>query len=118
MLSSPPAPAAAAAAAAACRDCLCPVVLTRGGDQLPVSTKFEMRNDPNVVRNYGGRAAERAGAVSFGVGQGGGRAGRGRAGPLGVHGLDLSWTWAWPHALLLLPPLCHCAAGLPVPTRP
>lgn len=35
------------------RECLCPVVLTRGADQLPVSTKFDMRNDPGVVRNYG-----------------------------------------------------------------
>ena len=34
-------------------DCLCPVVLTRGSDQMPVSTKFDMRNDPQVVRNYG-----------------------------------------------------------------
>lgn len=52
----------------ACRDCLCPVVLTRGADQMPVSTKFEMRNDAGVVRNYGAlgplgckcRAAQRA----------------------------------------------------------
>ena len=27
------------------RDCLCPVVLTRGTDQMPVSTKYDMRND-------------------------------------------------------------------------
>jgi hypothetical protein len=36
-----------------CRDCLCPVVLTRGSDQTAVSTKFDMRGDPNVIRNYG-----------------------------------------------------------------
>jgi DNA excision repair protein ERCC-2 len=35
------------------RDCLCPVVLTRGADQAPVSTKFDMRDDPQVTRNYG-----------------------------------------------------------------
>ncbi len=29
-----------------CRDCLCPVVLTRGADQNPVSTKFDLRSDP------------------------------------------------------------------------
>ena len=29
-----------------CRDCMCPVVLTRGADQQPVSTKFDMRTDP------------------------------------------------------------------------
>ena len=28
-------------------------MLTRGGDQLPVSTKFDMRSDPQVIRNYG-----------------------------------------------------------------
>lgn len=28
------------------RDCLCPVVLTRGADQNPVSTKFDLRSDP------------------------------------------------------------------------
>ena len=31
------------------------MVLTRGGDQLPVSTKFDMRSDPQVIRNYGAR---------------------------------------------------------------
>ena len=35
------------------RECLCPVVVTRGADQLPVSTKFDMRQDPTVIRNYG-----------------------------------------------------------------
>jgi hypothetical protein len=32
---------------------MCPVVLTRGSDQMPVSTKFDMRGDDNVMRNYG-----------------------------------------------------------------
>lgn len=35
------------------RDCMCPVVLTRGADQMPVSTKFDMRGDAGVIRNYG-----------------------------------------------------------------
>mmetsp|Transcript_10674 Transcript_10674/g.39175 ORF Transcript_10674/g.39175 Transcript_10674/m.39175 type:complete len:789 (+) Transcript_10674:294-2660(+) len=35
------------------RDCICPMIVTRGSDQLPVSTKFDMRSDPGVVRNYG-----------------------------------------------------------------
>eukprot|EP00898_Chlorokybus_atmophyticus_P001467 jgi/Chlat1/2320/Chrsp17S00174 len=35
------------------RECICPMVLTRGSDQLPVSTKFDMRSDPGVIRNYG-----------------------------------------------------------------
>ena len=32
------------------RECLCPVVLTRGADQMPVSSKYESRKDPNVLR--------------------------------------------------------------------
>lgn len=32
------------------RECLCPVVLTRGADQMPVSSKYEMRKDETVVR--------------------------------------------------------------------
>ena len=30
-----------------------PMVVTRGSDQVAVSSKFEVRNDPSVVRNYG-----------------------------------------------------------------
>lgn len=48
------------------RECLCPVVLTRGGDQLPVSTKFDMRSDPQVIRNYG--AQQHVVAVAVGSG--------------------------------------------------
>eukprot|EP00939_MAST-03C_sp_MAST-3C-sp1_P000728 g728.t1 len=32
---------------------MCPLVVTKGNDQNLVSTKFELRNDPSVVRNYG-----------------------------------------------------------------
>jgi len=49
------------------RDCLCPVVLTRGTDQMPVSTKFEMRNDPGVVRNYGKMLVELSTVVPDGI---------------------------------------------------
>ncbi|KAI3435700.1 hypothetical protein D9Q98_001758 [Chlorella vulgaris] len=49
------------------RDCLCPVVLTRGGDQLPVSTKFDMRSDPQVIRNYGRMLVDLAATVPDGV---------------------------------------------------
>lgn len=35
------------------RDCLCPIVITRGADQQAVSTKFDMRDDPGVIQNYG-----------------------------------------------------------------
>ena len=51
----------------ACRDCMCPVVLTRGSDQSPVSTKFEMRDDDNVIRNYGRMLIELAAAIPDGL---------------------------------------------------
>jgi DNA excision repair protein ERCC-2 len=35
------------------RNCFLPMVITRGGDQVAISSKFEVRNDPSVVRNYG-----------------------------------------------------------------
>jgi hypothetical protein len=46
---------------------MCPVVLTRGGDQSPVSTKFEMREDDNVIRNYGRMLVELAAAIPDGI---------------------------------------------------
>lgn len=49
------------------RDCLCPMVVTRGSDQLPVSTKFDMRSDPGVVRNYGRLLVEMSAAVPDGI---------------------------------------------------
>jgi len=34
------------------RNCINPLVVTRGSDQVPISSKFEVRQDPAVVRNY------------------------------------------------------------------
>ena len=50
-----------------CRDCMCPVVLTRGSDQQAVSTKFDMRNDDNVIRNYGRMLIELSSAIPDGI---------------------------------------------------
>ena len=49
------------------RECLCPVVLTRGADQLPVSTKFDMRQDPGVIRNYGRMLVDLAATIPDGI---------------------------------------------------
>mmetsp|Transcript_5423 Transcript_5423/g.11986 ORF Transcript_5423/g.11986 Transcript_5423/m.11986 type:complete len:760 (+) Transcript_5423:301-2580(+) len=49
------------------RDCLCPVVVTRGADQVPTTTAFEMRSDPAVVRNYGRLLVELAAVVPDGM---------------------------------------------------
>ena len=35
------------------RPCIRPLVITKGSDQLPISTKFQDRGDMGVVRNYG-----------------------------------------------------------------
>ena len=53
--------------AVACRDCMCPVVLTRGADQTAVSTAYEMREDENVARNYGRMLVELAAAIPDGI---------------------------------------------------
>jgi DNA excision repair protein ERCC-2 len=35
------------------RPCICPLVVTRGSDQTLLSTKYESRENPDIVRNYG-----------------------------------------------------------------
>lgn len=35
------------------RRCLCPLIVTHGPDQVPVTSRFGLREDPSVVRNYG-----------------------------------------------------------------
>ncbi|KAI0876334.1 putative excision repair protein rhp3 [Hypoxylon argillaceum] len=35
-----------------------PIIVTRGSDQAPVSTSFQVRNEPSVVRNYGNLLTE------------------------------------------------------------
>jgi DNA excision repair protein ERCC-2 len=49
------------------RECICPLVLTRGSDQVAVSTKYQMRNDPAVVRNYGSLLVELSRYVPDGI---------------------------------------------------
>lgn len=46
---------------------MCPVVLTRGADQQPISTRFEQRGDPSVMRNYGNMLVELARAIPDGI---------------------------------------------------
>ncbi|KAF6250426.1 DNA repair helicase [Scenedesmus sp. NREL 46B-D3] len=49
------------------RDCLCPVVLTRGTDQVSVSTRYEQRLDEGNLRNYGRLVVDLATAVPDGL---------------------------------------------------
>lgn len=48
---APPSPAGLEMTIA--RPCICPMVVARGGDQTQLSTRFETRDDPAVLRNYG-----------------------------------------------------------------
>jgi len=49
------------------RPCIHPLVITRGSDQLPVSTKFQDRGDMGVVRNYGTMMVELCSTIPDGV---------------------------------------------------
>jgi DNA excision repair protein ERCC-2 len=49
------------------RPCIRPMVITRGSDQLAVSTKFEDRGDMGVVRNYGAMLVELCSVIPDGV---------------------------------------------------
>ena len=49
------------------RSCICPLVITRGSDQMAISTKFDLRDDMSVVRNYGTLLVEMAAAVPDGI---------------------------------------------------
>ncbi|KAI9159256.1 TFIIH/NER complex ATP-dependent 5'-3' DNA helicase subunit [Blastocladiella emersonii ATCC 22665] len=49
------------------RDCFCPLVITRGSDQVAISSKFEVRDEPAVVRNFGQILIQLATIVPDGV---------------------------------------------------
>ena len=35
------------------RPCILPMIVTRGNDQIAITSKFELREDQSVIRNYG-----------------------------------------------------------------
>ncbi|AFZ80466.1 DNA repair helicase rad3/xp-D, putative [Theileria equi strain WA] len=35
------------------RDCLCPIIVSKGANQVQMSTRFDLRTDVTVLRNYG-----------------------------------------------------------------
>jgi len=49
------------------RPCIRPLVITRGSDQLAVSTKYDDRGDMGVVRNYGAMLVELCSVIPDGV---------------------------------------------------
>lgn len=49
------------------RQCICPMVVTKGNDQVSMSSQFEVRNDFSVIRNYGHLLIEMAATVPDGI---------------------------------------------------
>ena len=49
------------------RNAFFPMVITRGSDQVPISSRFEVRNDPAVVRNFGSILIEMSKVVPDGI---------------------------------------------------
>uniref|UniRef100_A0A5K3F0D8 General transcription and DNA repair factor IIH helicase subunit XPD n=1 Tax=Mesocestoides corti TaxID=53468 RepID=A0A5K3F0D8_MESCO len=49
------------------RNCICPMIVSRGSDQVAMTTKFESREDLAVTRNYGHLLAEMASIVPDGI---------------------------------------------------
>ncbi|KAF2350788.1 DNA helicase (DNA repair) Rad3 type [Trinorchestia longiramus] len=49
------------------RPCILPMIVTKGNDQVAMSSKFESREDPAVVRNYGKLLVEMAITVPDGM---------------------------------------------------
>jgi len=49
------------------RNSFLPIVITRGSDQLAISSRFEVRNDPAVVRNFGSILIEYSKVVPDGI---------------------------------------------------
>merc|ERR1711871_464515 len=49
------------------RECLLPLIVTKGADQTPISTRFEVRKDDAVLRNYGNLLLEVVKNVPDGV---------------------------------------------------
>eukprot|EP00405_Crypthecodinium_cohnii_P037987 CAMPEP_0206536930 /NCGR_PEP_ID=MMETSP0325_2-20121206/7038_1 /ASSEMBLY_ACC=CAM_ASM_000347 /TAXON_ID=2866 /ORGANISM="Crypthecodinium cohnii, Strain Seligo" /LENGTH=892 /DNA_ID=CAMNT_0054034227 /DNA_START=156 /DNA_END=2831 /DNA_ORIENTATION=+ len=49
------------------RKCLCPLIVTHGPDQVPITSRFALREDPGVLRNYGELLEQMVQAVPDGI---------------------------------------------------
>lgn len=49
------------------KPCVCPLVVSRGNDQVAISTRFESRGDAAVVRNYGNLLADMSAIIPDGI---------------------------------------------------
>eukprot|EP00794_Sanderia_malayensis_P020345 gene20345-22348_t len=49
------------------RACICPMIVSKGNDQVAISSKFETREDMAVIRNYGNLLVEFSAVVPDGI---------------------------------------------------
>ncbi|XP_070578427.1 general transcription and DNA repair factor IIH helicase subunit XPD-like [Ptychodera flava] len=49
------------------RNCICPMIIGRGNDQVAITSKFESREDIAVIRNYGNLLVEMSSIVPDGI---------------------------------------------------
>ncbi|CAH8490241.1 unnamed protein product [Schistosoma turkestanicum] len=49
------------------RNCVLPMIVSKGNDQVPITTKFESRQDIAVIRNYGHLLAQLSAVVPDGI---------------------------------------------------
>eukprot|EP01134_Creolimax_fragrantissima_P004010 CFRG4010T1 len=49
------------------RECVLPLIVTKGDDQVSVSSKFETRDDISVIRNYGALVVDMASTIPDGM---------------------------------------------------
>ena len=49
------------------RPCVTPLVVTRGSDQTTISSQYELRSDPGVIRNYGQLLVEFSSIIPDGI---------------------------------------------------
>ncbi|KAF8822493.1 Dna excision repair helicase, partial [Cardiosporidium cionae] len=49
------------------RNCICPIIVSRGADQVPLSSRYELRNDLSVIQNYGNLLIELCKSVPDGM---------------------------------------------------
>lgn len=49
------------------RPCICPMIVSKGNDQVAVTSKFEAREDLAVIRNYGTLIVDMASVVPDGM---------------------------------------------------
>ena len=49
------------------RACICPMIITKGNDQIPITSKFEARSDPSVIKNYGELLQQMSSVIPDGI---------------------------------------------------